>query len=175
MPRKLLKRLLPSPETMKQHQSLGVISHLLHDPNLWHLNRNCVASATFIGLFVAFIPLPAQMLIAALAAILLRANLAISVLLVWVTNPVTILPMFYLAFKVGSVLMNVPVQQAPMEMSYEWLSSQLNGAAVPFILGCVVCGLFFGLLGAFIVRWLWRLHVLRSWRARHSSRNTDAG
>jgi len=55
-----------------------------------------------VGLFCAFVPLPIQMLLAAAAAIIFRVNLPISVGLVWITNPVTIPPMFYFCYKVGT-------------------------------------------------------------------------
>jgi uncharacterized protein len=45
-----------------------------------------------------YMPPIGQMFMAAAAAIVLRVNLPISVALVWITNPLTIPPMFYFAY-----------------------------------------------------------------------------
>ena len=68
---------------------------------MWHINRRSVSTAIFIGLFCAFIPLPSQMLLAALIAIWLKVNLPLSVALVWVSTLITMGPMFYFAYKLG--------------------------------------------------------------------------
>src|SRR3954469_24611570 len=102
MARKLLKRMMPSAEFVKHHPSLQRFARWLHDPNLWHLNRYSASIAVFIGLFSALIPVPSQMPIAALWAIWWRANLPISVALVWLTNPITSPPIFYATYKFGS-------------------------------------------------------------------------
>ena len=101
MPKRLIKKYMPDPEKLKQQKSLQFLGDRLHEPNLWHLNRRSVSLAFAVGLFAAWIPTPGQMAIAAAAAFYFRANLPISVALVWVTNPLTMPPMFYFAYIVG--------------------------------------------------------------------------
>ena len=69
MPKKLIKKYLPDPEKLKQQKSLQFLGDRLHEPNLWHLNRRSVSLAFAIGLFVAWIPTPTQMAIAAISAL----------------------------------------------------------------------------------------------------------
>ena len=171
MPRKLIKRWMPDHEKIKSHPHLNrLFGKLLHDPNLLHLNRRSVAGAFFVGLFMAFVPLPTQMIFAAAAAILIRVNLPISVGLVWITNPVTMPPIFYFAYKVGAWVLNTPISENTFEVSWEWLSTELAAIWEPFLLGCFMCGLAAGSLGALGIRLVWRLHVIRQWEARKKRR-----
>ena len=170
MARKFFKRLLPSPEKMREHPSVRVFGEMLHDVNLWHLNRRSVTLAFFIGLFTAFIPLPTQMLIAALLAIMLRANLPLSVMLVWLTNPLTMPAIFYFAYKVGSLALDLPPKPFNFELSWQWLGDELLVLWKPFLLGCFITGLFTGLLGAVGVSTAWRIQVIRRWRKRQAQR-----
>lgn len=166
MPRKIFKRFLPTPESIRNRKSLQWLGTWLHDPNIWHLTRYSVSKAFFIGLFLAFMPIPSQMAVAALVAVLARANLAISVALVWITNPITMPPVFYLAYRVGCTVLAVPHGHFQFELSWDWLSSGLLAIWQPFLLGCLIMGLFFGLLGATLIRIIWRLHVIHQWQAR---------
>ena len=68
MARKLFRRYLPSAAKVKDNPSLHFLVDLLHDPNLFHLNRHSVSVAFFVGIFIAFIPIPGQMPVAALPA-----------------------------------------------------------------------------------------------------------
>ena len=40
----------------------------------------------------------------------------------------------------------------------------------PFLLGCLLCGLFFGSMGYFVINILWRWRVHRHWQARKKRR-----
>jgi len=173
MARNLIKRLLPSPEWIKSHPSLQILGDWVHDPNLWHLTRHSVATAAFIGLFIAFMPLPTQMLLAGFMAFLFHANLPISVLLVWVSNPLTMPPLFYMAYQVGAVFIpsSTPADFS-FELSWHWLSTGLVAIWQPFLLGCVMCGLFFGLLASTSVRLLWRWYVIKRWHERRLKRHS---
>ncbi|MGK0440815.1 MAG: hypothetical protein ACJA0N_000610 [Pseudohongiellaceae bacterium] len=171
MPKKIIQRFLPDPEWIKNHKSLQFLGTWLHDSNLWHLNRRCASTAVFIGLFVAFIPLPSQMIFAAFLAVVFRANMPLSVVLVWISNPITMPPMFYMAYKVGVALIGNPeAAEFSFELSWQWLGSELIIIWQPFLLGCLVCGLFFGLLGSAIMRITWRFHVIQLWRERRQNR-----
>ncbi len=171
MARKFFKRWLPAPERMREHPSVRVFGSLLHEPNLWHLNRRSVTFAFFIGLFTAFVPIPTQMLLAALLAILLRANLPLSVMLVWITNPVTMPAFFYFSYKVGAALLDAPAKDFVFELSWQWIQDELILLWRPFLLGCLLTGLFCGLVGAVGIHILWRVHVVRRWRKRQQQRN----
>ncbi|MBL4827491.1 MAG: DUF2062 domain-containing protein [Spongiibacteraceae bacterium] len=174
MARKLIKRFIPDPEWIKNQRSLKIMGDWLHDPNIWHLTRHSVASATFIGLFLAFIPLPSQMIMAAALAVYFRANLAISVVLVWITNPLTVAPIFIVAYKVGTIFVGGPTEQIAFELSWEWLSKELSTIWQPLLLGSLLCGLFFGLLGQTLVKGLWRWYVIKRWHERRLRRQKNS-
>ena len=166
MPRRLFKRYMPDPTSIREHKSLRFFGKLLHDPNLWHLNRHAVARAMGVGLFAALIPMPAQMLLAAALAIPLRGNLPIAVSLVWLTNPLTMPPVFFVTYMTGAWLMQVPPRTLPDELTFQWITDQLSTLWQPFLLGSVVCGVVLGILGYFTTMLYWRWWVGRQWRLR---------
>jgi hypothetical protein len=171
MPKNFIKRYMPDHKKITNNKQLNkVFGSLLHDPNLFHLNRRSVSMAFFVGLFLAFVPLPSQMIMAAAAAIYLRCNLPITVGLVWITNPVTMPPIFYFAYKVGAWILGTPEHKFTIDLSWEWLSTELAAIWEPFLLGCTVCGLFFGALGYVSIRLLWRLHIINTIKARKEKR-----
>ena len=151
---------------MRRIKSLRVLGEWVYATNLWHINRYSSAMAFFVGLFVAFMPIPGQMVAAAALAVLLRCNLPLSVGLVWTTNPVTMPAIFYMAYRIGAMLVEVPVQEVEFELSFYWLSHHLQAIWQPFLLGCMLCGLFFGSVGYFVISILWRIRVARMWRKR---------
>ncbi len=62
-----------------------------------------IAAGAALGVFVGLTPTVGfQMLIAALAATVLRVNRLAAVFPVWITNPFTIVPIYYFEYQVGS-------------------------------------------------------------------------
>lgn len=170
MPRRLFKRYLPNPERIKGNKSLLFLGALIHDPNLWHLNRHSVSRAMAIGLFWAMIPMPLQMLAAAATAIPARANLPIAASLVWLTNPLTMPPVFYCSYYVGAWLLNTPTLQMPEQISLEWLGHLLQTHWLPLYLGSVVLAVLLALLAYCGTNLYWHWWVKRSWRKRQEQR-----
>ncbi|MBF8781278.1 DUF2062 domain-containing protein [Pseudomonas fulva] len=168
MPRRIFKRYMPDPNSIREHKSLRFLGKLLHDPNLWHLNRHSVARAMGVGLFAALIPMPMQMLLAASLAIPVRANLPIAISLVWLTNPLTMPPVFFVTYMTGAWLMQVPPRTLPEELTLDWITGQLSTLWQPFLLGSVVCGVVLGILGYCLTMLYWRWWVGRQWRRRKS-------
>ncbi|GAB5414049.1 MAG: DUF2062 domain-containing protein [Congregibacter sp.] len=166
MPRNTLKSLLPSPAGLRANGSLDILGEWIYAGNLWHLNRYSASMAFFVGLFLAFFPVPGQMLLAACGAVLLRCNLPLSVGLTWITNPVTVPAIFFLAYQVGALIIDVPVRDVEFSLTLDWFQNGLLPVWRPLLAGCLLCGLFFGSLGYFIVNVLWRVRVARQWRKR---------
>ena len=171
MPRKFIRKFIPDHDRIRNHVQLNrVFGNLLHDPNLLHLNRRSVSSAFAVGLFIAFVPIPFQMLLAAAVAILIRCNLPIAVMLVWITNPFTMAPIFFFCYKVGTWILGVPAHRVHFALSWDWLTGELGAIWQPFLLGCFVTGLVSGIIGALTIRGLWRLHVIRHLQRRREAR-----
>jgi len=167
MPKNLIKRITPSREVIRHNKYLQIFGQRLHDPNLWHINRRSSAGAVAVGLFMAFVPIPFQMVLAAGASILFRVNMPLSVALVWVTNPITIPPMFFFAYLVGTWVLGVPTAAQDFQFSLEWLrNGGLNGIWPTFLLGCFICGAVSSLVGYFTIRGVWRLLAVRKWQGR---------
>jgi uncharacterized protein len=166
MPKKFIRRYLPNPKLIREQPALRPVSRWLHEPELWHLHRRSVGGATFIGLFCAFLPIPFQMVVAATLAIVSRCNLPIAVALVWITNPITMTPMFYFAYRLGAWLLDRRIEVATIRLNWEWLSTHFGEIGWPLLFGSLLCGWVAGLTGMVVVRMLWRFHVIRRWRAR---------
>ena len=165
----MIQRFMPDPETIRRHKSLQCLGKLLDKTCLWRLNRHSVALACLTGLFVAFIPVPFQMLLAATMAIGIHANLPISVALVWVTNPLTMPPLFFFAYKVGVWILGVPAKAFTFHASADWFLHGLATIWKPFLLGCLVSGLVLGLAGYVGSHLLWRGYVVYRHRRRHKA------
>lgn len=170
MAKKIFKRLVPDMHKVRDHKHLKVFGSILHNPNLWHLNRRSVSGAVAVGLFMAFVPMPFQMIPAAALAILWNFNLPIAVALVWITNPITMAPIFYAVYKLGSFLLGRPAHELSFEPNWEWLSAQLHWIWQPFILGSFTIAALSALVGYLLVQSFWRLHVIGSWNRRKKLR-----
>lgn len=166
MPKKIIKKYMPDPDKLKQQKSLQFLGDRLHDPNLWHLNRKSVSLAFAIGLFVAWVPTPGQMAIAAALSFYFRANLPISVVLVWITNPLTMPPMFYFAYRFGLMLLGKDLPDGDFQFNVDMIMSSMGEIGGPFLFGCFVLGTLSALIGFFGMRLFWRFYVSRQWHLR---------
>lgn len=164
MPRKFFKQYSPNAATLKQYKSLRWLGNSLEDPNIWHMNRQSVSRAFLIGLIVAFLPIPMQMLIAGAAALWFYANLPIAVSLVWISNPLTFAPLYFAAYKVGAWLLQTPA--ITFEPSIEFFTEQFAHIWQPFLLGSLVCGVMSGLIAYAIVWRIWAWQVVSRWEER---------
>lgn len=168
MPRKFIKRFIPNAnEFHKRNSFCGFFGDHLHQAGLWHLNRRSVSKAVAIGFFCMWLPIPFQMVVAALFAVLFIANLPISVLLVFITNPITIPPMFFLAYQIGAALLGIPSEPLTFEFSADWLKETLLKSWAPLLLGSILLATVSSILGYILVRILWRLHIIQRWKDRN--------
>ncbi len=166
MAKNLVKRFLPSHDKVLNNKYLKIFGTLLHDPNLFHINRRSVAGAFAVGLFFAWVPVPFQMVLAAAIAIPTRVNLIISVALVWITNPASMPFLFYFAYWLGGQVLGLDTNHFDFELSFEWLTNELLLIWQPFLLGCLIMAVTSSILGYGFIRLFWRWNIVRRWEQR---------
>ena len=169
MPRKIIRRWLP-PSANPDGKSKTWLGSTLDDPNLFHLNRHSVSGAVFIGVFCAFIPIPGQVVLVSLMALWLRCNLPISIVLIWLSNPITIPPLLILLYKFGQLILGNEASVLAFEFTWTWLSEHAVTVYLPIAVGGLIAGLIFGSIGYIAIQLLWRWKVIRNWQARKERR-----
>lgn len=170
MPRKFLKKYSPSPKAIRENKALSCLGESVHKPSLWHMNRRSVSKAFAIGLFCTWIPMPMQTLLAAALAIYYRAHLPLSVVLVFITNPITIPPMFYSAYKLGSFLLGMEPQPVAMDLSWQWFTTTMGDIWQPLLFGSIILGTISSIIAYFTINIIWRNSIKSRWKDRTSCR-----
>ncbi len=175
MPRKFFRRYLPDPEAVRTSRMVAWCGPWLGHPNLWHLNRRSVPGAVAIGLFSGLVPGPLQMLTALLIAIPCRKNIPVALIVTLYTNPLTIVPLYVLAYAYGRFLL--PGEHgpfiAPVEVNWSDLAGSLRALGEwmlalgkPLGVGLIALGLTLAAIGYAATRLGWHAWVVAKWRAR---------
>jgi uncharacterized protein (DUF2062 family) len=154
-----LRRNLPSPRKLRESRQIRFFGELLHDPRLWHLNRRSVAGGVAVGGFCMFFPPLGQIFVAAAVAIRARVNLPITLVVVSITNPLTMPAIYYVCYRIGALFLGHP----PIEFRTEfWLDyDNWLGILAPLLLGNLLCAIVCSTLGYFVVQGLWRRRLRR--------------
>lgn len=165
MPKRYFKKYIPQPDKLKESKILSLLGSKIYEQDLWHLNRKSVAKAFLNGLFWAALPMPLQMLAAALFAIPLRANIPLSIALVWVSNPITMPFLFYFNYLVGTLFVSAN-HASDFQLSIDWIWNKLEHIWLPLYIGSLITGIITGILGYLSILLLWRHKVNKRWNAR---------
>ncbi|WP_029770720.1 DUF2062 domain-containing protein [Pseudogulbenkiania sp. MAI-1] len=180
--RRHLRQLLPDHHRLFQNRYLRWLAPYLDHPAFWSLNRRKVALAFAIGLFSGLMPGPSQMITAALLALVFRVNLPVAIVTTLYTNLFTYLPLYYLAYEYGKLLLGRS-NHGTMTMAPDWsASSPLEwlrqvgdwavGLGLPLAIGVPMLGLTLGLAGYLCVRAGWRCYIIMAWKKRKGWRGT---
>ena len=103
---------------------------------------------------------------AAITAWIIRANLPLSVALVWISNPVTVPPLLLIAYGIGSWILDTPVLPPETGITMDWVKSQLIDVWKPLLLGCLLMSVVSAAAGYLIMRFWWIAQVRQSWKDR---------
>jgi uncharacterized protein (DUF2062 family) len=160
--RKWLRRYMPDHAAVHDNRWLAPFRNTLLHPRLWHLNRRSAAGGVAVGLFCGLIPGPFQMLGAALCAIAFRINLPIALVTTLYTNPLTIVPLYFLAYGLGRLLLGSEVPFVPPP-TFEppALFTWLGQLGMPLILGLLLLASGLAAVGYGSMRLVWRAYLMR--------------
>ena len=181
-----ISRKLPSAESLKSSRLLRPFMRHLHHHYLWQLNRRGVAGGVAVGLFFGILIPVLQILFAAIAAVVLRVNLPVAAASTLVTNPLTFPGVYYLAYRVGRLVIGGPEaleEEIPPEVdaglaqateiqqaaAQHWLAGLLDwvqSIGLPLIIGLPILAAVSALLGYVGVNLAWRLRTHMRWQRR---------
>lgn len=157
---KKIKHSLPTRARLRRHRRLRRFRAIFDNIALWSWQRRSVALAVALGLLVAFIPIPVQMIFAALLAIACRVNLPATVMMTWINNPFTFVPLNYAIYRLGAGLLG---QQAGTLVMPEWQWQAFQEWFIvvgkAYLTGLVTVSLTAALIGYFLVEIIWRIVV----------------
>ena len=176
MPRRFFRKFAIKRHQMSERWFMSPFRHLLHDPRLWGIGRKNAVPAVALGLFVGFMPFPGHTLGAALAALALRINIPITALATFVSNPLTMPPLYYFCYRVGAALLRREPQPFEFEPTFDWLTTTFVSIWQPMLLGSVLCGAIAALLGFVVLDVFWRFSLASyKERKRRKRRGTVDG
>lgn len=174
--RKVLRTFLPSRHDVLSNRWLKPLAGWLDQPNLWDINRRSVAGGVAAGLLCGLIPGPVQMLGGALLSILFRVNLPVALFATLYTNPLTIVPLYVLAYEYGALVTGqhpglLAEQLALPEIHwhnwFEVVPAWLTTLGKPFLVGLPLLAVTLAVTGYVAVRLVWRWRVIHAWQRRH--------
>jgi uncharacterized protein (DUF2062 family) len=135
-------------------------------PELFAANRRAVTRALLVGLFIALLPIPGQMVAVVLLAPFVRFNVLIALGAVWLTNPATMPFIYWAEYEVGRVVL---MQEAlpQMQVSLEWFRENFSRIVLPLYVGSLILSTGVSLLAYSVANRLW----VRSVKKEQAGRN----
>lgn len=126
-----------------------------------------IAGGVALGILVGFTPtVGIQMIIAVFLGTLLRVNRIAAGAMVWISNPLTFVPMYYCDYRLGTLFLGRKVLTYGQFKSLlpahangilDGLARMLNiglEIAVPLWIGSIICGLIFSIPSYFFILYL---------------------
>ena len=133
------------------------------------INRKSVTKALLVGIFIAFIPMPFQMLAVLAVSPFIRFNIPIAISMVWLSNPFTMPPMYYMEYLTGCKLLGIEPLHG-IEMTVDWFKENIDKIFVPLYVGTFFYSATVAPAVYFIVNWLWIHSVHRERKSRKESK-----
>jgi len=160
LPRKILKKILPDYNKIKEQKYLKIFGAALYKREIWSLRRKYILRAVFLGIFVSCLPMPLQMILLAFLAIVFNANFPIAFILLWINNPLTIPFIFYAEYKIGAFLLNA---KDNIEFNFDSMYENLGDIAVYLYTGSLVLGLVLAVICTILtnILWIWYIRKQR--------------
>jgi len=167
MVRRLLRRWLPDPATLRTYRSLRWMGPLLDRPRLWHVNRDSISSGLAIGMFFGIVAPFGQALLAGIAAIVFRANLPAAALATFVSNPLTTPVILLAAYQVGATVAGEAAAAPVLAEDLGW-AERISAMGEALLIGLPLLAIVAAVVTYFGVRLAWRLGVVRQMAARRA-------
>lgn len=118
------------------------------------INRRSVSRGVLVGLFWGFIPMPMQMLGVMAITPFLRFNVPVAISMVWLSNPFTMPPMYYMEYLTGNLILGKEGIE-DIELTMEWFSENWDAIVIPLYTGAAFYSIVVSSFVYFLINRLW--------------------
>ena len=167
-----IHRNLPTREQMEGSRWTRPFANRILRSELWRFTRRSVPRGVALGMLVGIIMPFAQILIAALLCLSVRANVPVAALTTFITNPVTTPLIWVLSYNVGAWMLRVdamtvvaPVNTAMEHSQFGDMLQWLTGATLVTAFGLVIVAIVSAAVSYLVTGFVWRF-VVAGKRAR---------
>lgn len=163
---------IPTRERIEANRYLRPVAHRILAPALWRFTRRSVPRGVALGLFTGILFPFAHMLLAALGALPVKANVPVAVGTTLLHNPITAVPLFVSAYELGHWVLRLDraVPGTPIASNVRanagWLHWLVASGGPSTIVGLVILAVVLSVLGYAVASLVWRIRIARKWRAR---------
>ena len=167
---------MPSREEMARNKYLRPIAHRFLTPELWRFTRRSVPRGVALGIFAGFIIPVGQIFLAAFMALPARANVPLSALVTFITNPFTFPFWAVVANRLGAFILKIDLattggaaQEEINSGRWAWLVEMFEGVGVTVlvtIFGFTVLAVVGAAIGYLLAGVVWRFVVARKRQRR---------
>ncbi len=184
---------IPTSESIQENRFLKPFSRYLHHHFLWQFNRRGVAGGLAVGLFVGILIPFAQVLFGTIGAIVLRVNLPIAAFATFATNPFTVPPLYYAAYKLGNAVIGsdeaasgaasatlgagmfnkVVNEQGEVAHWYDNLIAWVQTVGPELMTGLAIIAVVSAVAGYVLVNVVWHLQARYRWHKRMSRKLSE--
>jgi len=162
---KNLRKHLPTVKEIQQYRYLHIFGDSLKQPELWTFNRQTTAKGIAIGIFCAFLPMPFEIVPAIFLAALMRGNLPFAIAGIWISNPLTWIPLYTPCYLLGTKILGLE----PVAIDQITIF-QLGWHYVALWMGCLIVGITISVSTHFAISFMWRSQVRQRWKRRQQLR-----
>lgn len=166
---------MPTREQMAQNKYLKPIAHRFLTPELWRFTRRSVPRGVALGIFAGFIIPVGQIFLAAFLALPARANVPLSTLVTFITNPFTFPFWAVMANRLGAFILKIDqatggaAQEEITSGRWSWFVDLFAGAGVTVmvtVFGFIVMAVVGAAIGYLSAGLVWRFIVARKRKRR---------
>lgn len=115
--------------------------------------------------------MPMQMLAVMATTPFIRFNVPIAISMVWLSNPFTMPPMYYMEYLTGNLILGRE-GIGNVELTMEWFSEHFSDILIPLYVGTAFYSIVVSSLIYFLINWLWIKSVHNEKRSKTEERNT---
>ncbi len=143
---------------LEGNRTLRPVAHWLRSPAIWHVSRRSVSRGVALGLFCSFLVPVGQIFLAAVLAVFLRANLIVASVSTLAVNPLTLTPVYLLAWRTGRAILG-PAAEIREALEDEPVAgsflSGLSDASLHTAAGLGIFAVGSAVLGYLLVHLVW--------------------